>query len=377
MKICTIIGARPQFVKAAAVSRILATFPKLDEIIIHTGQHYDFNLSGFFFDELALPKPNYNLNVGSDSHGKQTGKMLEGIEELLMLEKPDWVLVYGDTNSTLAGVLAAVKLHIPIGHIEAGLRSFNRKMPEEINRIVTDQISTLLFAPTENSFKQLIKEGYPKEKICLSGDVMLDAIQFYNQLNQHRETIVKKLLLLVKDYILVTIHRAENTDDKLRLQNITNALIELARDFLIVLPLHPRTKAKLIQYDLYSTLAKKIQLIDPVGYLDMLALEEHAKIIITDSGGVQKESYFNKVPCITLRDETEWIELVEYGWNVLCSPNQPFSLKELVSEHLSFQDRVYPPLYGDGNAASIIADALCSAHNRTNLAHVSQVPEYI
>ncbi|MBI2791895.1 MAG: UDP-N-acetylglucosamine 2-epimerase (non-hydrolyzing) [Gammaproteobacteria bacterium] len=362
MKICTIIGARPQFVKAAAVSRILATIPHLQEIIIHTGQHYDYNLSGLFFDELSLPKPNYNLNVGSETHGKQTGKMLEGIEHYLTIEKPDWVLVYGDTNSTLAGALAAVKLHIPIAHVEAGLRSFNRKMPEEINRIITDQLSTLLFPPTENGLQQLIKEGYSNKKICLSGDVMFDAIEFYNQRNQNRETILSKIKLPVNEYILVTIHRAENTDDISRLQNISNALIELAKDFHIVLPLHARTKAKMIQYDLYSPLAKHIHIIEPVGYLDMLALEKHAVLIITDSGGVQKESYFNKVPCITLRDETEWIELVEFGWNILCSPNQPFSLKTLVSEHLAQrQEKSYPSLYGDGNAATIIADMLCSA----------------
>lgn len=363
MKICTIVGARPQFIKAAPVSRILATFPNLHEIIIHTGQHYDYNLSGLFFDELSLPKPNYNLNVGSHSHGKQTGKMLEGIEKLLLIEKPDWVLLYGDTNSTLAGALAAVKLHIPIAHVEAGLRSFNRKMPEEINRIVTDELSTLLFAPTENSSQQLITEGYPKENICLSGDVMFDAIQFYTQQNQHRKTIVDKAQLPTKEYILVTIHRPENTDCTSRLQNISNALIELSKDFRIVLPLHARTRTKLIQDDLYTTLAEHLNIIEPVSYLDMLALEEHAKIIITDSGGVQKESYFNKVPCITLRDETEWIELVEIGWNLLCSPNQPFSLKALVNNHLAqLQERAYPTLYGDGNAAAIIADVLCSAY---------------
>ncbi len=379
MKICTIVGARPQFVKAAAVSRILATFPNLHEVIIHTGQHYDYNLSGLFFDELSLPKPNYNLNVGSQMHGKQTAMMLEGIEHHLTIEKPDWVLVYGDTNSTLAGALAAVKLHIPIAHVEAGLRSFNRKMPEEINRIVTDQLSTLLFPPTQNGLQQLVKEGYPKEKLYLCGDVMFDAIQFYNQHNQNRETIVSKLQLPLKNYILVTIHRAENTDDKSRLRNIINALINLAKDFHILLPLHARTKAKLIEYDLYTNLDNHIHIIVPVGYLDMLALEEHAKMIITDSGGVQKESYFNKVPCITLRDETEWVELVETGWNVLCSPNQPFLLNSLVSEHLTkLDEKPYPTLYGDGNASSVIAEALFTAHRRKNLMPVDcEVPELV
>ncbi len=357
MKLCTVVGARPQFIKAATVSRVIESNHDINEIIIHTGQHYDQNMSDQFFDELNIPKPGYHLNIGSSSHGKQTGQMLAGIEELLIKEKPDWVLVYGDTNSTLAGALAAAKLNIPIAHVEAGLRSFNRKMPEEINRITADHLSTILFPPTENGHQQLLKEGIAAENIFNVGDVMYDATLFYNEYNIVRQTITETLKLEPKSYCLATIHRAENTDDEVRLKNICNAFIELSQTTRIVLPLHPRTRAVLSKMELLETLANHVMLIDPVGYLDMLALEKAAKTIITDSGGVQKEAYFNHVPCITLRNETEWVELVEGGWNQLCSPDNPFSLVRLTRNAQKVLEHDNK-LYGNANAAELIVKTL-------------------
>ncbi len=357
MKICTVIGARPQFVKAAVVSRAIAARDGIHESIIHTGQHYDANMSEQFFDELDIPKPTHHLNIGSSSHGKQTGQMLEHIETVLLQEKPDWVLVYGDTNSTLAGALAAVKLHIPVAHVEAGVRSFNRKMPEEINRITTDHVSNILFVPTQTAKQQLLKEGLCEEQVKYVGDVMYDATLYYNERNTNRETILETLQLTPKAYGLITLHRAENTDVPKRMKHIVDALIELAQTQTLVLPLHPRTRHILEQLNLLDVLSEKLMLLEPVGFLDMLALEQHAACIITDSGGVQKEAYFNQVPCITLRDETEWVELVEAGWNRLCSPSTSFSLVENVNTHqpsiASFES-----LYGDGNASDKIVDTL-------------------
>jgi UDP-GlcNAc3NAcA epimerase len=358
MKICTIVGARPQFIKAATVSRILAKHPTLEERIIHTGQHYDSNMSALFFEELCIPTPHYQLQVGSSSHGKQTGQMLEGIETILQSEKPDCVLIYGDTNSTLAGALASAKLHIPLAHVEAGLRSFNRKMPEEINRITADHISTILFAPTDHGYQQLLKEGISKENIFQVGDVMYDATLFYNQYNNQRQTLVQTLGLSPKSYSLATIHRAENTDSLTRLKNICNALLELAITTKIVLPLHPRTRNTLHTLQLLDSLEKNLHILEPVGYLDMLALEQQASCIITDSGGVQKEAYFNGIPCITLRDETEWVELVETGWNTLCSPETAFSLNHILSEAIHSIPLQTTPLYGNGNAAEKIVQIL-------------------
>ncbi|KTD62018.1 non-hydrolyzing UDP-N-acetylglucosamine 2-epimerase [Legionella spiritensis] len=358
MKLCTIVGARPQFIKAATVSRIIAETPGLQEMIVHTGQHYDANMSSQFFDELSIPEPTHHLSIGSGSHGKQTGQMLSAIEEVLLQEKPDVVLVYGDTNSTLAGALAAVKLHIPVAHVEAGLRSFNRRMPEEINRITADHLSDVLFAPTDNGYQQLLKEGIAAEKTHNVGDVMYDATLFYNEYNANRETMVDKLQLRGKPYVLATIHRAENTDSETRLKHICDALYELSQACPVILPLHPRTRTVLSKSGYLATFAKQVHLIDPVGYLDMLALEKEASCIVTDSGGVQKEAYFNQVPCITLRDETEWVELVEAGWNRLCSPEQPFSLKSIIDEKDGFRKQ-HGMLYGDGQAARKIVDVLC------------------
>lgn len=358
MKIVTVVGARPQFIKAATVSRVIAQLDDVKEVLVHTGQHYDDNMSQIFFDELSIPKPNYHLNIGSGNHGQQTGSMLAAIEAVLLQEKPDCVLVYGDTNSTLAGALAAAKLHIPVAHVEAGLRSFNRKMPEEINRVMTDHVSEVLFSPTDFATSQLLKEGIAKDKIHQVGDVMYDAVLFYNELNSKRETIIEKRKLVPNSYTLVTIHRAENTDDALRVGNIVHALIEHAKSTKVILPLHPRTRGKLDALGLLSTLEQSVELLEPVGYLDMLALEAHANLIVTDSGGVQKEAYFNKVPCITLRDETEWVELVESGWNRLCSPNS----KSMLS--IEYQNNNKLPLdytlcYGNGRSSEHILGVIC------------------
>ena len=359
MKLCTIVGARPQFIKAATVSRVIAFTSGINEIIIHTGQHYDANMSHQFFDELDIPEPGYHLNIGSGSHGKQTGQMLAAIEEVLLLEKPDWVLVYGDTNSTLAGALTAAKLTIPVAHVEAGLRSFNRKMPEEINRITADHLSTALFAPTQNGYQQLLREGIAADQIFNVGDVMYDATLYYNEYNAKRKTTVDTMNLKQQPYCLVTIHRAENTDCERRLKNICNALLELRSSVDIVIPLHPRTRAALFEMQLLQILEDHLTVIEPVGYLDMLALEQNARCIITDSGGVQKEAFFNRVPCVTLRDETEWVELVEAGWNQLCSPDQPFSLLPFMGDkHIGLQHKM-DKLYGDGAAAERIVKILC------------------
>lgn len=358
MKVCTIVGARPQFIKAATVSRIFATKPEVQEIMIHTGQHYDDNMSTQFFTELAIPFPQYHLNIGSGTHGHQTGAMLSAIEDVLMTEKPDWVLVYGDTNSTLAGALAAAKLHIPIAHVEAGLRSFNRAMPEEVNRVMTDHLSTRLFTPTPYADTQLLREGILPQHIIRSGDVMYDAILFYNEFNQSRTTLFDTLSLDDKSYVLVTIHRAENTDCIKRLTSICHTLKMLSQQYTVILPLHPRTKRILNDEGLLSMLEESIHLIPPVGYLDMLALESHASCIITDSGGVQKEAYFNAVPCITLRHETEWVELVEVGWNTLCAPDNAEQLLDLMPAFLASQKSPHTSLYGNGNAASVIVESL-------------------
>lgn len=358
MKVCTIVGARPQFVKAAVVSRAFIASNDIEEVIVHTGQHYDTNMSAQFFDELNIPKPTYHLNIGSGSHGRQTGQMLEQIESVLLKEKPDYVLVYGDTNSTLAGALAAAKLHIPVAHVEAGVRSFNRQMPEEINRIATDSISQLLFVPTKTAYERLLKEGIPAQQVMHAGDVMYDATLYYNKLNKSRNNIIlEQLSLDAHTYGLLTLHRAENTDNALRMKHIVDALLELSEKYTLVLPLHPRTRAVLMKWDLLDTLAEKIKIIEPIGFLDMLVLEQYAKRIITDSGGVQKEAYFNKVPCMTLRDETEWVELVDSGWNHLYSPSKPFSLLHDFEHDFSVTPDA-ETLYGDGNASEKIVNQL-------------------
>jgi len=351
MKIVTILGARPQFIKAGTVSREFAKYSEIEEIIVHTGQHFDANMSDVFFDEMKIPKPHYNLNINGLGHGAMTGQMLEMIEEVLLKEKPDWVMVYGDTNSTIAGALAASKLHIKVAHVEAGLRSFNMKMPEEVNRILTDRISSILFCPTQSAIDNLQKEGYDNLdiRVVKNGDVMQDGAMFYKDL-----AVAPNNVILQKEYILSTVHRAENTDDPSRLEAIVEALNEIAKEIQIILPLHPRTKNILNKSDM--TLSENITVIDPIGYLTMVFLIKNAKLIMTDSGGLQKEAFFFEKPCITLRDETEWIELIENGFNILAGAN-----KEKIVEHYKsykFNDDFSIDLYGGGKASEVIVKEL-------------------
>ncbi len=350
LKIVSIVGARPQFIKAAPLTRVLRE--KMKEIFVHTGQHYDDNMSRIFFTELGLTEPDYNLGVGSGTHGYQTGAMLERIEEVLIKEKPNFVLVYGDTNSTLAGALAAVKLHIPIGHIEAGLRSFNRTMPEEINRVLTDRCASMLFCPTETAVKNLRKEGIT-QGVYLTGDVMYDAALQFGKIAEKRSTILSDLGVIPKTYLLCTVHRVNSTDFYDNLKGIVQALIETEEA--VLFSLHPRTKKFLKTYGLIELLknSSNVRLIDPVSYLDMIQLEKHAKKILTDSGGVQKEAYFYKVPCITLREETEWIETVKEGWNILVGTD---SKKILQAIETFLPSSNQSTLFGDGHASEKIVD---------------------
>ena len=354
LKVVSVVGARPQFIKAAAVSRVLRATPGVREVLVHTGQHYDDNMSRVFFEELEIPEPDYHLGVGSGTHGAQTGRMLEAIEQVLLEEKPDWVLVYGDTNSTLAGALAAVKLHIPVAHVEAGLRSFNRRMPEEINRVLTDHASDLLFAPTEAAVANLRREGIPEERIHCVGDVMYDAALYYGMKAERESRILERLSLTRKGYILATVHRAENTDDHARLRAILQALSEAAQEVGVVFPVHPRTRKAMERYGL-TDLVRPLIVIDPVGYLDMVMLEKNARLIVTDSGGVQKEAFFYRVPCVTLREETEWEELVELGWNRLVPPLvlSPRDLLHTIPSGVTGENP-----YGTGKASIAIAKLL-------------------
>lgn len=355
MKIATIVGARPQFIKMAPVSRELRKH--FDEIIIHTGQHYDYEMDRIFFEQLSIPEPDYYLGVGSGSHGYQTGEMLKKIEDVLAKENPDLVLVYGDTNSTLAGALAAVKLHIKVAHVEAGLRSFDKKMPEEVNRVLTDHVSDYLFAPTETAVKNLYNEGI-KEGVYLTGDVMYDAMLYNIKIAERKSKILDELGLKPKEYLLATVHRAENTDNKKNLENIVEAFIE--SEELIVFPAHPRTVKFLKSYGVYERLkkAENVLLIKPVGYLDMLVLEKNAKKILTDSGGVQKEAYFLKVPCITLRKRTEWVETVSDGWNVLVGADKEKILAAI--KKFEPREKAYAYRFGEGNAHEKIINILIS-----------------
>ena len=358
MKILTIVGARPQFIKAAAVSRVLTHTAGVDELLVHTGQHYDPGLSDVFFEELEIPPPFHHLGVGSGSHGAQTGEMLAKIEEVLTETRPDWVLVYGDTNSTLAGALAAAKLHVPVAHVEAGLRSFNRRMPEEINRVLTDHASTLLFTPTETADRHLANEGIPAERVRRVGDVMYDVSRFFGEKAEQESDVLTRLGLEGKSYVLSTIHRAENTDDPDRLRVVFEALGAVNQEVPVVLPLHPRTRAVLERSGQTEWARDHVRLIEPVGYLDMVLLERHARLIATDSGGVQKEAYFAGVPCVTLRDETEWTELVELGWNRLAPPTAVHSVVARLREGLAAAPGADAAPYGSGDSAERIVGAL-------------------
>lgn len=352
MKIVTIIGARPQFIKASVVSRAIEAHPQMSEVLIHTGQHFDINMSDIFFDELDIRRPEYQLGLGGGTHGENTGRMIEAIEKVLMIEKPDWVLVYGDTDSTLAGALAAAKLHIPIAHVEAGLRSFNRRMPEEINRILTDHASDLLFIPTSTSKINLQKEGIEGNKVKLVGDVMYDV-------TLHYKSMARKPDLLVfnesEPFVLCTVHRPENTDNPVRLAAIVRTLNALANKLQVILPLHPRTVAAL-QRQCGDMLTPSIKIIEPVGFLEMSWLLGHCSLVLTDSGGLQKEAYFHQKPCLTLRDETEWVELVDAGFNRLISPFNT-NILEAVEE---ISTAIIPEgnLYGNGEATGAIISGL-------------------
>ena len=371
-KIITVIGARPQIIKAAAISRAIKNnfSDKIIEVIIHTGQHYDENMSQIFFEELEIPFPNYNLNVGSGSHGEQTAKMLEGLENIYLQEKPDAVIVYGDTNSTIAGALAAAKIHIPVIHIEAGLRSFNKAMPEEINRIACDHMSTLLFTPSETGHRNLLNEGIKNDqkeaasidnpKIYLCGDIMYDNSLYFSAMSEQKSEILKELEITTDEFILCTIHRDTNTDDTANLNAIFRALLRIQKtsNLKIVLPLHPRTKEKLNSH-LDETLLtelnqnKNFKIIPPLGFLDIISLEKNARLIITDSGGIQKEAFFFQKPCVILREQTEWIEIVENGNAVIAGANE-LKIISSVETLIKRTDFTYPNLYGDGNAANFI-----------------------
>lgn len=351
MKLLTILGARPQFIKAGSISREISKSKEIKEVIVHTGQHYDSNMSDIFFEELRIPKPDYNLGIGGKTHGAMTGQMIEKIEEIAFIEKPDCILVYGDTNSTLAGALVASKLHIKLAHVEAGLRSNNLKMPEEVNRIITDRISNILFCPSLNAVENLRNEGFENFncKIFNTGDVMLDGLLFYKQFAK------KPNINLQPNYVLCTIHRAENTDDIINLKKIFKALNKIASKTQIILPIHPRTRKILNENHIDIS---KVTVIEPVGYLEMVWLLENCVLVITDSGGLQKEAYFFKKYCVTLRNETEWKELIDSKVNILVGSNT----SNILQTYHFFQDKIFDinnsRIYGDGNASQRIIKEL-------------------
>lgn len=347
--VMTIIGARPQFIKAAAVSRLLLEAPTLNECIVHTGQHYDPNMSAIFFDELKIPEPSILLNLGGGSHGAMTGRMLEQIEAVAQEVRPDIMLVYGDTNSTLAGALAAAKLQIPVAHVEAGLRSFNRAMPEEINRIFADQCSDVLYTPTNAATSNLRREGVDDERIVQVGDVMFDVALLFSELAARRHGDNLPQGMRTGEYVLASVHRQENTDHRERLAAILGGLQEVASETAVVLPLHPRTRRRIETAGLGS-LVDGLTIVEPLGYLDIVALERHAAAIATDSGGMQKEAFFHRVPCVTLRDETEWVELVDTGWNRLVQPTSATAVADGIRAALGTTGVEAAP-YGNGDAA--------------------------
>lgn len=385
MKIASIIGARPQFIKIAPLVRevkihnSLKTKPKIKHLIIHSGQHYDYRMSKIFFDELNIPEPDYNLEVGSALHGCQTGEIIKRAEKILIKEKPDLTLVFGDTNTTLGGAIAASKLHIPLVHIEAGLRSYNKEMPEEINRVLTDHCSSVLFCPTENAVENLKKEGFVNivnegKFINFShsdykissyelpiginvGDIMYDSLLMSLEIANKKSTILNQLKLDPKGYYLATVHRAENTENQNRLNNIIDAFVEISKQKPVIFPVHPRTKKSINISNIIND-SKQISFLDPVSYFDMLILEKNADMILTDSGGIQKEAYFLKVPCVTLRNETEWVETVKSSWNVLAG-NDKKTIIEAIYDHKKSSINSNPPiLFGNGNTAKLIIKSL-------------------
>ncbi len=360
MKILTVLGARPQFVKAAVLSRVISEREGVEEVIVHTGQHYDKNMSDLFFEEMDIPKPKYNLNINGLSHGAMTGQMLEKIEEVIFAEKPDVLVVYGDTNSTIAGALSAKKLGVKVVHIEAGLRSYNMAMPEEINRILTDRISDLLLCPTQSAIDNLEKEGYSNisTKIVRSGDIMKDAVDYYSVKSEEKSNVIAKNNLEGKDFILATIHRQENTDNLLRLKNIFSAFDKINKQGTqVVLPLHPRTKGILEK----NNIKTDIKIIDPVGYFDMLELLKNCKLVVTDSGGLQKEAFFNKKHCVIVRDETEWVELVENGFAEIVGADTD-KIVSAFEEYSVKESNFDIDLYGVGSVGDRICDEILKLH---------------
>lgn len=353
-KILTVVGARPQFVKAAAVSRVFNQMG-ITEILVHTGQHFDANMSDVFFEEMNIPKPKYNLEINGLNHGAMTGRMLEKIEEVLLIEKPEMLMVYGDTNSTLAGALAAKKLHIPVAHVEAGLRSFNMAMPEEINRILTDRISDILFCPTQAAINNLYNEGFKNinAQIIKAGDVMQDAAIYYSTVSQSLSKIINKLNLTKGEFIVCTIHRQENTDNIKNLQQLIEGLNEINKSKRVIFPMHPRTRNIIAQNGLITNFIP----IEPVGYFDMIELLKNCALVITDSGGLQKEAFFFQKNCVTVRDQTEWIELVEQGFNALAGTNKNLMLS-LASEMMQRENNFSVNLYGQGKASEVIASSI-------------------
>ena len=366
IRLLTIVGARPQIIKAAAISRAVRTqfAGQIEERILHTGQHYDDNMSDVFFRELGIPAPDYNLHVGSGSHAEQTGKMMIGIETVLKDAHYDAVLVYGDTNSTLAAAVSASKLQVPVFHVEAGLRSYNRTMPEEINRVVCDQLSTILFAPTQTAVDNLQKEGMPmrNQKVVLSGDVMYDNSLYFSEMADEKSNVMERLGLSGRKFVLATIHRPANTDNAENLQSIFRALNDIAEQHHVdvVLPLHPRTKQRLevMGYGLQVT-GYGLKIIEPVSFFDMIRLEKHAQVVLTDSGGVQKEAFFYGTPCVILRSETEWTEIVDAGAGILAGADY----ERIVEAYrlLSNREVHFPPLFGDGKASEKILSEICES----------------
>lgn len=359
-KILTVLGARPQFIKASVVSRAFsAVAGELSEIIIHTGQHYDSNMSDIFFSGLNLPVPKRHLGIHGGGHGAMTGQMLMALEEVMLVERPDAVLIYGDTNSTLAGALAAAKLHIPVAHVEAGLRSFNMRMPEEINRMLSDKVSKLLFAPTDTAVENLLNEGISREQITQSGDVMFDAAILHGSAVTERDGVMSMLALEPRKYLLATIHRAENTDDLERLMTIVRAIEDVCRQLKVVWPMHPRTRMVLTKHGLWDRLSQRICITEPLSYIDMVQLEKYAAVIATDSGGVQKEAFFHGVPCVTLRNETEWTELVDAGWVRIAPPNDAGDVAASILDSVGRTGQDVQP-YGTGHAAGLIVEKIRS-----------------
>lgn len=360
MKIISVIGARPQFVKAAVVSRALAVTSGVEEILLHTGQHFDAEMSQIFFDEMEIPRPKYNLGIGGGTHGQNTGRMIEAIEGVVSQENPDWVMAYGDTDSTLAGALAAAKLQIPLAHVEAGLRSYNRSMPEEINRVLTDHAAQVLFAPTGQAVSNLALEGIAGEMVRQVGDVMYDAALFYGQKAESQSGVLRRLGLTRGKYVLATVHRPENTDEPRRMAGIMRSFQELAAEMPVVFPVHPRTRQKLGKADSSPAGSAAMRpgvpcLIPPVGYLDMVMLEKNAAVIATDSGGVQREAFFHRVPCVILRKETEWVELVELGWSTLANALDSADVTAKIRQALSAPPGQSAFPYGQGDSAQKIA----------------------